>query len=140
MLGVEDVLAPVVAAVEVSPATVDTRVRSAVVRVSVRVTDEDGGVQRVTAWPRGGDVDDRIWLPVVELREPTRGTRADGWWDLDLTLPQGLPPGAYPVDLFVEDLTHWVHVSPGPGTQPSGALGLAWPTPVELVVERTEGP
>ncbi len=113
VLGTWDSTPPVLKTVTISPATVSTLAGPATVTVSVRATDAEG-ILRVGASPSALEPwDGPPDIAYVELDAPTSGTRTDGVWRLRFTLPQGFPSGKYPLQIWVEDLTHWrSHVTP----------------------------
>jgi hypothetical protein len=64
------------------------------------------------------------------------GTPKDGVWRLSIPVAQGTPPGSYEVQLWVEDLTHWVSwFSPGsPHAQPGTNVLTPAQTPAGSVI------
>ena len=93
VIGAKDSTAAQVTSAQVTPTQVDTLPGSATVHIKVNATDAPGekvtevsaGLGRGTWSP--GDID----LPAAEL-QLTSGTRVDGIWEGDITLPQGVPP------------------------------------------------
>ncbi len=122
VLGVGDYTAPELSRTTISPSSVDSLAGPARVGVDIRATDVEG-VTAVGAWLESSTNDGSgpqfMW---VKAEQPTSGTRTDGIWHLDLTVPQGTPPGSYPVMVWAEDSTHtrmWVPpTSPQVGVNP----------------------
>jgi hypothetical protein len=110
VIGAKDSAAPQISSAAVTPTQVDTLPGDATVHVKVRATDARGeGVTEVSAaLGRGTWSEGDISLLAADL-ELTSGTRVDGTWEGDITLPQGVPPGTYYLSVTVQDLTHWRH-------------------------------
>lgn len=108
--GTKDSTAARLTSAEVTPSEVDTLRGSATVHIRVRATDAPGeGVTEVWAGLSGGTWSPGdIGLDGAEL-VLTSGTKLDGIWEGDITLPQGVPPGTYHLSVTVQDLTHWRH-------------------------------
>jgi len=108
VLGARDSTAARVGSAQVTPTEVDTLPGSTTVHIKVNATDAPG--EKVTevsaALGRGTWSTGDIELPAADLHL-TSGTRVDGVWEGDITLPQGVPPGTYYLSVTVEDLTHW---------------------------------
>jgi hypothetical protein len=107
VIGGEDRTRAWVEAVTVTPAEVDTLAGPATARVAVRARDAEGeGVTEVRAvLVSGSDRVDAPQFPLVDL-ERTSGDLVDGTWEGDLVLPQGTPPGTYPVLVGIADVAH----------------------------------
>jgi RTX calcium-binding nonapeptide repeat (4 copies) len=119
VIGTRDSTPAQVVSAQVTPTEVDTLPGDTAVHIRVHATDARGeGVTEVFAGlGRGtwnlGDIE----LPGAELQLAS-GTKVDGIWEGEITLPQGIPPGTYFLSVTVQDLTHWRHyVAAGsPGT------------------------
>lgn len=93
-----DPIAPVIDAVKVSQTEVDTLATGATVNLDIHATDVGKGVTGVQVDFAG----EGLYLPVSGYL--VEGSPADGWWRVQLNLPQGTPPGTYVAKyLFVSD-------------------------------------
>jgi hypothetical protein len=103
VLGAIDSVAPTLVSITASPTSIDTLPGPATVRIGVHVTDAVGeGVTQVSlAGASGGGPGE----PTASA--PSTGTRQDGWWYIDLTVPQGTPPGSFGLQVVWEDISHW---------------------------------
>lgn len=107
VLGSSDSVAPALVSVTASPTTVDTLPGPATVRVRVHTTDPEG-VTQVGIYPYAIDSDGtEPSLGVYNETSPSSGSRTDGWWSFDVTVPQGTPPGSFGLQVVWEDITHW---------------------------------
>jgi hypothetical protein len=96
---------PEVVSVEIAPVEVDTLYRSQQVDVRVHLTDEGGsGVEWLYAQLTNETASsDEARIPGVEVEAPDSGDRSDGIWTARISVPQGTPPGTYPLYLLVGD-------------------------------------
>lgn len=94
---------PRVIGASLAPATVDTLPGPAVVRVSVRATDGDSGVDGIHAEIVPAVLDGREPVYISGNPDLVSGTRRDGTWTGAITLPQGLPPGTYYLKVTIWD-------------------------------------
>lgn len=134
-----DIDKPVIHSMQVSQPEVDTLPTAATVTIDVHATDVGGGVTGVQIDFAGPGV----FLPTSGFL--ISGTPNDGWWRVQLTLPQGSPPGAYVAkNVFVWDnrLTqaYSTPASAGPGQYPpldadhlTTAAGAAWDGTITVV-------
>ena len=107
--GVSDSTPPTLMTVTATPTSADTLPGPATVSVDVRATDASGeGVTSVGVFPFAIDSDGSApSLGMYESTAPTSGTRTDGWWHFEVTLPQGTPPGSFGLQVAVQDAGHW---------------------------------
>jgi RTX calcium-binding nonapeptide repeat (4 copies) len=141
IIGAKDSTAAQIRSAEVTPTEVDTLPGSATVHIRVRATDVAGEkVTEVSAglghgtWIPGG-----IELPGADL-QLTSGTRVDGIWEGDITLPQGVPPGTYYLSATVQDLTHWRNYVAASSPAASDPSNLILPgDPKVTVIENPAG-
>jgi len=97
----EDATPPTLSGPAVSPSAVNTLHGPATVSVSVRAVDAGSGVTSVIALltqADGGNVFD-----VSGTLALTAGSAQDGTWSGTMTLPQGVPPGTYPLRFITTD-------------------------------------
>jgi hypothetical protein len=142
VIGVQsDDTAPSVTEVRLSPTEVDTLTTSQTVEVLVHAVDPGpDGVWRVGASLASSGTDGSSpTLEGVQTVERLSGTALDGWWRLELTMPQGTPPGTYYLHTFVED-TRQRSLYLSPGSPYEGSLGhqtLSEPATVTVVDSRS---
>jgi hypothetical protein len=95
--------------VTVSSTQLDTLAAPDQTHVSVHALDAAGAAEGVTAVAAAvvGDDDTQVspWFGVGTF-QLTSGTATDGWWEGDITAPQGTPPGTYHLLITVIDRTH----------------------------------
>ena len=133
--GLPDLLPPSLAAIAVTPATLDSLPGPVPVNVSVRALDEGDGVERVFVALMHAERGTAVVSEIVEA--PTEGTREDGWWNVPLTVPQGLLPGVYQLKVEVSDGTSLqtyagdTGLPLGPGVLPLPGLGTITVLPQE---------
>jgi hypothetical protein len=114
--GVSDPTPPQLQLLSVTPARVDTLPGPVTVSFDVRATDNDGdGINAVglflgyngDAWNGAGPD-----FNPPDVTAPATGSPTDGTWHVEVTLPQGAPPGVYVPELWVRDAGHWVSYVP----------------------------
>lgn len=119
VLGSGDSYAPVLSAVAIAPASIDTLAQAQHVGFDVHASDVEGinKVHLTVSGPEGSGSQAQIaWL---SLDAPSSGTASEGTWHFDVVFPQGAPPGRYDVQVSITDLSHfrsWVSATmPGAG-------------------------
>src|SRR3954454_10852613 len=106
--GADDPAPPPLVNVVWSPDQIDTLPSDQTVGIDVHATDADAdGIDNVrvfisSATASGGDP---FWA-TDPATAPVTGTRHDGIWHFDVTIPQGTPPGTYYLDIAVTDTSH----------------------------------
>jgi Ca2+-binding RTX toxin-like protein len=133
--GSSDINAPVLRTVTLDPPTLDVTTTSKTVHLDIAVTDVEG-VTGVGADVSAGDFPDHVDLGSSSDAVLISGTPKDGVWRLSIPVAQGTPPGSYELQLWVEDLTHWVSwFSPGSShAQPGTNVLTPAQTPVGSVI------
>jgi hypothetical protein len=98
---------PAVADVVITPTEVDTLYDDQKVGIRVRATDASDGVEETWVYLYSGTEENLPpFFPPEHAFAPTSGTRQDGWWDFQIILPQGTPPGTYYLTVSVSDRQH----------------------------------
>jgi hypothetical protein len=110
-----DDVAPTVVATSMTPTEVDTLYRDQTITVKVHAVDAGAdGVNRVGVWLHSSSDGSGTSSGSPETRRLTSGTPQDGWWTVDVVLPQGTPPGTYYLMVVASDSQHTVSfTSPG---------------------------
>ncbi|MEV4999496.1 calcium-binding protein [Nocardioides sp. LML1-1-1.1] len=98
-----DSSAPTIGDVSLTPSSVDTLPGPAQVQLSLRAADVGLGVDGIRAELVPAQEDDNSPAAVGINPDLSSGTVNDGTWTGTLTLPQGLPPGAYYLRVYVWD-------------------------------------
>jgi hypothetical protein len=111
VIGVSDNTAAQVVGVRADRAQVDTLAAGQSVTFDIHAKDAAGeGVTAVSLYlaveHQSGTGSDPTFPPVDATL--VSGTAVDGWWRATVVLPQGTPPGRYPLtQVMIEDRAHW---------------------------------
>ena len=110
-----DTHAPTVVETSMTPTEVDTSFEDQTITVDVRATDAGpDGVNRVGVWLHSTSDGSGTNTASPETRKLLHGTAQDGWWRVEVVLPQGTPPGTYYLMVSLWDSQHQVSAtSPG---------------------------
>lgn len=118
----QDLNAPVLTSVRVTPGAVDTSNGAVEVTVDIAATDLEGVTETgisVTGYP--GYPDNHSWAETLDIAwvqdfDLVSGTREDGVWRATFVVPGGTPSGEYFMQVIVRDSSHFESwMSPGSG-------------------------
>jgi hypothetical protein len=118
VLGQSDPSAPVLKTLSITPNNIDTLPGPVTVGVDFHLVDDDGdGVSSIGGLICTGDNTQCFW-GAEAIETPQSGTRANGWWHIDVNFPQGVSPGTYYLQVWAQDAGHWRSwISPGDPTE-----------------------
>jgi hypothetical protein len=114
VVGISDPTAPVLKALSITPNDIDTLPGPVTVGVDFHLVDDDGdGVRSIGGVVCSGDNSQCFW-GAEAIETPQSGSRANGWWHIDVDFPQGVSPGTYYLQVWAQDAGHWRSwISPG---------------------------